>query len=192
MLLLIGSVVAVGPQSVAPDQTKQNTEGLTLTLSTDKQVYLLGEQIKVTVTLRNVSSSGLWVGNAIMFADVPGAFALSVLDEQGKRIPVSTAYFAGASPDFRHQDVFDWIRKTRLVLCSGCFLGMSTSLQEYASTLNVPGKYKLQVVYSDIGYKEFQEEGANAANLKSARQRAVFPLWSGSVKSNEVWVQVAQ
>ena len=176
-------------KTIAADQNAQ-TNSLSLNLTTDKQTYRPGEPIYFTLTLRNISSGGLWVGKLIAFADVPGAFVMTVTDEQGRPLHGSMAFFAGSLGDFKHADLFDSIQKSRLVLCAKCFLGMTSTLQEYQYSLGAPGKYKLQVSYSDIGYKEMQEMGATSQNIKKAKERAQFPLWFSSITSPEVWIAI--
>jgi hypothetical protein len=176
-------------KAISTDQDVQ-TNSLSLSLSTDKQTYKPGEPIYFTLTLRNISSGGLWVGKLIAFADIPGAFVMTVTDEQGKPVHGSMTFFAGSLGDFKHADLFDSIQKTRLLLCAKCFLGMTATLQEYQYSLGAPGKYRLQVSYSDIGYKEMQEMGATSQNIKKAKERAQFPLWFGSITSQEVWIAI--
>jgi hypothetical protein len=176
-------------KTISTDQDAQ-TNSLSLSLSTDKQTYKPGEPIYFTLTLRNISSGGLWVGKLIAFADIPGAFVMTVTDEQDKPVHGSMTFFAGSLGDFKHADLFDSIQKTRLLLCAKCFLGMTATLQEYQYSLGAPGKYRLQVSYSDIGYKEMQEMGATSQNIKKAKERAQFPLWFGSITSQEVWIAI--
>jgi len=184
--------VPLGHETVAQNDGNPDTDSLSLTLSTDKQTYNLSEPIQFTVALSNASSNGIWVGNTLVFADVPGSFVMTVTDAQGKPIHGDMVFVAGVGPDFRHADLYTWIRQTRLVLCPGCFLGMTAKLQDYKYDLTAPGKYRLQISYSDIGYKEIQEEGASANKVKKAKQQAIFPLWSGSIKSSEVWIEVVR
>ncbi len=188
-LTVTGSTIATREDNVAKGDPESGS--LSLTLSTNKQTYRPDEAIQFTLMLRNAGSNGIWVGNTIGFADVPGAFVMKVTDAQGKALRGDMAYVAGVLGDFRHEDLFDWIRRKRLVLCPGCFLGMTAKLQDYRYDLSHSGKYILQVSYSDIGYKEIQEEGASINKIKKAKQQAVFPLWSGSIKSAEVWIEVA-
>jgi hypothetical protein len=176
-------------QTISADQNAQ-ANSLSVLVSTDKPIYKPGEPIHFTLTLRNISSGGLWVGKLLAFADVPGAFVMTVVDERGQPIHGNIAFFAGSLGDFKRTDLFDSIQKTRLLLCSGCFLGMTATLQEYQYSLAAPGKYRLQVGYSDIGYNEMQEMGASHQNIKRAKERAKFPLWSGSIKSPEIWITI--
>ncbi len=176
--------------TVPQDNENREAHPLSLTLSTDKQTYEPHEPIHFTLTLRNVSSNGLWVGSYIGFADVPGAFAMTVTDERGNQLHGEMVYFAGSLGDFKREDLSDWVRKTRLVLCPGCFLGMTATLQDYRYDLSKSGKYRLQASYSDIGYKEIQEEGATRKQIEKARKQSMFPLWSGSIKSPELWVEI--
>ena len=192
MVLSIMATSFVPALHVTAAQENGNPEShsLSLTLSTNKQTYYSGEPIQFTATLLNASSNGIWVGNTIVFADIPGSFVMTVIDAQGNPMHGDMAHFAGAGPDFRHVDLFTWIRQTRLVLGPGNFLGMTAKLQDYKYDLTKPGKYKLQVSYSDIGYKELQEEGATANKIKKAKQQAIFSLWSGSIRSSEAWIEV--
>ncbi len=190
--LMTTSSAPLRRETIAQEDGNHDASSLSLTLSTDKQIYKLGEPIQFTVTLRNATSNGIWIGNTIGFADVPGAFVMTVTDAQATTIRGEMVYVAGAGPDFRHVDLFTWIRQTRLVLCPGCFLGMAAKLQDYRYDVTTPGKFKLQIYYSDIGYKEMQERGASANKVEKAKQQAIFPLWSGSISSQEVWIEVVR
>lgn len=188
--LLTTSSAPLRRETAARDKENTRADSLTLTLSTDKESYKVTEPIQFTATLRNVSSNGIWVGNTIVFADVPGSFVMTVTDAQGNPMHGDMAYFAGAGTDFIHTDLFTWIKQTRLLLCPGCFLGMAAKLQDYKYNLANPGKYRLQISYSDVGYKEIREQGASPNKIKKTKQQAIFPLWSGSIRSPEVWIEV--
>lgn len=177
------------PANHDPDS---QTNSLSLTLSTDKQTYVIDEPIQFTLALRNTGSNGLWVGKVIDFADIPGAFVMSVTDGQGRPMRGDFTYFAGSLGDFSHEDLFQWIRETRLVLGPGSFLGRTAKLQDFRYDMGTAGKYKLQVSYTDIGYKEIHEEGASNKKIQEAKKAALFPLWSGTVKSPEVWIEVVR
>ncbi len=140
---ITASSVPARQETVAPRNGNPEANSLALTLATDKQIYRISEPIYFTLNLRNESSNGLWVGNSIVFADLPGTFVMTVTDAQGKPVHGDRVYFAGSLGDFKREDLFDWIRKTRLVLCPGCFLGMAAKLQDYKYDLTVPGKYRL-------------------------------------------------
>lgn len=199
LILTVGMFWANLLHSFSPwDQAGQEAQeepstanSLVVELTTEKEVYKLGEPIMVTVTLRNASRDKVfWVGKSRSITRWPGAFMLDVYDVEGVRLPDKIP-FVDAVPSPEDIDLVDMILKARGLWGPGAFLGFTRSLKSCGYTIRKPGRYRLKASYGDHGLADI----ADANQIEAAKKHdegwiLKIPLWSGEIESASVWIRI--
>lgn len=174
------------------EKVTRTEDSLVVQLSTDKEVYKLGEPIKVTITLRNASHDGVfWVSKSRSIVRWPGGFMLDVHDTDGTRLPDRIPVADMSPSPSKEMDLIELILRKRSLFGPGDFLGFTRNLEDCGYTIREPGRYRLRASYGDQGLGDVAE----AYQIEAARKHKEswilkIPIWSGEIRSQPVWIQI--
>jgi hypothetical protein len=144
-------------------------------LSTEKNVFKIGEPIVLTAELRNVGTVPIYVSQGIGFVDsAPAGIRIDFLDTAGHRF----------RPDSFADGIFGPARAKnppRLLLAPGDFYG---TRREALHLPKLPGTYKVIATYFDFT--------SDYATEEQKKESALLPyrILGGEHASNEVEIQI--
>jgi len=142
---------------------KNNSQGLNLTIATDKNLYTSAESIKCTLALRNISKRTLTVNERLLLnydATFPHEVLFNIIAPDGKLlelIPIIKASLPKPR-DFT-------------TLAPSKFLMKTFELTQYFSFAQ-QGKYRIQAVY------------------ENHHQPENMVVWTGNIKSNLTEIEI--
>ena len=188
LLCLTFSWLVVGAQETSYDGEKPKREktGLQIELTTNKTAYKPDEPILVTVTLRNRGPSSFLANSrpTIVQSASGGVITFEISDSNGE--PVEGEGILGEFLGLYEIDLYEWTRRTRRTYFPGDFVGFTRSLEEEGFTLANPGRYRLRVLYWESDFKGWVED----KELEQVKKKLMFPLWSGEIASDPVWIEI--
>lgn len=185
-------LLAFCPLNSQPDRPEielmKSPPGLLLELQTAKTKYKLGEQIFVTVTIRNSGGQTAFLSSHLMMYEhaidgwALGTLQLEVKDQLGDSLEPRSVRIAdyGRSPKLPLED---FILRSRMQFQPGDFRGFTRPLKRLGFELNKPGRYRLRAFYWERSYRNLVTE----EEFEAARKKLMLPWWA---KLESAWVEI--
>lgn len=166
---------------------------LTINISTDKEEYVLGDPILVTVVVKNAGCTPIWVSNEFSRAITGMTAHMDVkLKKVGGEEIVRLELFAEVPPPAADY-LYEWFIKSHLILNLNMFLGSTDTLAGHGYKITEAGQYELSVKLSDSDYTDpswWRTVTEDQEFLAEVRKKLMVPIWSGDIKSKPVGFEV--
>lgn len=162
---------------------------LTINISTDKEEYILGEPILVTVVVKNAGCTPIWVSNEFSTAisGMTEYMDVKLKKVGGEEIGKRTLFAEVPPPAVDY--LYEWFITDRLVLQLNMFLGSTQTLAAHGYKITEAGQYEISVKFSDFDPTDpslWESVSENQEYLSEVRKKLIFPIWSGEMKSKPV------
>lgn len=181
MLVMVTVVALCSTQLGIPQKTATEQAGslpIRLILRTEKQSYFVGEPIKVTAFLENVSQDKFfYVGRDLgsLLSEMPYHFIyLSVKDSDGKFVAVGRS---AASALNTKETVAERLIRSYVQLSPGTIYGLRDNYELPLS----PGTYSLKAVYQELEALSWRTEDFSGLKI---------PVWIKPLESNVVRIKI--
>jgi len=169
-----------------PNATEKDLHDLIIELATDKTSYQVGDEILVTLTLTNVGSDSFMITSKpdLIKSTTGGQILIEMFNEKGEKLTGVESY--GEFWGLHDEDLYSWIDRKRRLFQPGDFLGFSRSLDRLGFNIERPGLYRLRAAYWETDYKDWVDE----KTLAETKRQLIFRLWSGTIQSKDLWIEV--
>ncbi len=167
-------------------------EDLVLTIIPDKEIYAVGEPIKIKALFTSKSGHILWggilskmVAEDIKFYVPPAVLKFEIIDNKGKKRPLtSTIFYELAVPS-----IADFVSIGR-----GYIYGREVDItrREFEYDVKDEGTYMIKAVY-ECKTKEWMDFQIKKGIFKNEKINFYFPfeaIFSGRVESNEIKIKI--
>jgi hypothetical protein len=192
--LLAVSIILAGVfyyRTAAPPAT-QASSGISVTLSTTKEVFELGEPIVIKVEIHNVGKDPLFIGNEIpTYLDWPYDLKLNLANERGEYSPSIVFAPPFLLPYQKSESIIHAVTSSWSVLPPGYFFGTTMTLDGGRfEFLGKPGKYCVSGIYKAEGMGSPVQFNCLAASPDEVK-KLPYRSWIGEVKTNELWITIS-
>jgi hypothetical protein len=174
-------------------ELKGNTQqepALLVKLTPLKEVYHLGEPIKVRVELENIGVEPIYVGNEIPDFDWVYSISFSVLNSKGEPTVVSHFFHPQINPSRSTEPNPINLTKHWLVLPARYFVGTVIELKpEFFEAFKTPGDYVIRGIYSSEGVDaniSSNPIGVSPEFISSLPYKS----WKGKLQTNPIKISI--
>ena len=181
------SLVARGGRKPSPQKQPAN---LKITIKPEKDVYRIGDPIRLRVQIENIGQDPLYIGNHIPTYDWIYHLEFIVADERG-HVSQATHFFNPNMPDFDpRESELSALTKDWIVIPPGTFFGsVVTLLPSLYSSLGTPGAYEIGALYTSEGL-DANTNYNRLASSTSFLEQLPYKAWTGTLKTNEVKIRL--
>lgn len=169
-------------QSFGEADALNDASQLRIEVTTTERWYRVGDRITLTVDVRNVGGTAIWVSKPGFASNLPGSIRISVTDSEGKALPNRLIVLESFPASPKCSEAFEEFLKQHQVLPAGAFFGIEQTIEQFGFDSLPPGRYVLRATYSD--------EGISGPCKDAVLKRARIPVFSGELTSQGVEIQV--
>jgi hypothetical protein len=188
-IIFIVSVLVAWPASPSFQSDGQVT-AIEATLKGPLRPLKIGQSVPLEFVIRNSSSKDVLINR--YFSEVSGAhgvLGIEVYDEQGRRSPQVdfVASKSGGNLSAEKPTEWDYLRWW-ILLSPGYSYGRRIEIdQSQVEFLRKPGRYRINATLNLVG--TYPPGIANDLTSENAT-KAPFEIWSGRLRTNEVWITI--
>jgi hypothetical protein len=183
LLLFVAPTASAHPEKKNPDD-KVVSSGLELRMSTDKNTYKIGEEIRITSVLENTVDESFHVDPMLeLISGGTTSFQILVYDAEGHELDNLVEVYAdtfGMLP----KGILNEIGCSYLVLHPGKFYGSRIVPRGGSRVFVKPGRYRLVGVYRQHVVSFMSQTQENQLG------KLEYPIWEGMVTSEPVWIEI--